>query len=53
MMVMVKMMIRMSEKQPEEHNCKRCGYVWKARISSPKKCPRCGQWIQRTVMESV
>ena len=26
--------------------CPKCGYEWIPRVKNPKKCPRCGKWLQ-------
>lgn len=25
--------------------CRKCGYKWSPRVTSPKRCPRCGKWL--------
>jgi len=27
--------------------CKNCGYTWTPRINNPKKCPKCGHFIEK------
>jgi len=30
----------------ETKKCLRCGYEWTPRVKKPKKCPRCGRWLE-------
>ena len=41
---------RRKEPDPASHDCKclRCGYGWKSRVESPKRCPSCisDKWMR-------
>lgn len=33
--------MRIRKDSIEKKTCKRCGYVWLARVEQPRQCPRC------------
>jgi len=44
-------LIARKETKTMKCKCEKCGYVWQARTSEPKACPKCKQYTWREKQE--
>lgn len=42
----------MASEENETMNCPKCGHVWSPRVDQPKRCPRCGKWLNEPTESS-